>query len=652
MTTPIIVLDFESYYDQDLSLRKLPVPVYVNDPRFHLHGVAIRNAEGVISFETDVPAALADLQVKYGGNLERATIVVHNGHFDLYVLAMRFGIFPSYTIDTLQLSHALYGRKGEGGQSGKLADLATLMELPSKGDISWLSGERTLNGRQAMELSDYAKHDVELTYQIALRLLPQLSNPSIELPLAAHTLRLHHESRLRIDLVGVEALIEDIKGDASRFFEKAGVTPHQASSRTEFNQILEKALSRTGRKLPLKNGKNGQIPATAKTDEEMQALVDDDDGVVAALAQARLARGSEAQQVAKLQMLHRIGTATGGILPVHLVYHGAGTGRFAGGGRFNIQNLPKQGRASKIRSLIQAPPGHQLVKVDLAQIECRVTAWLAGEVSLLRAFVDGTDVYSREASAVFGREVRKPIKSDAPAEAELFDSLRQTGKQEVLGLGFQMGALKFMNTLRKDPKTAPLFDSDMLTAHKCRQIVDRFRGAFTYIVRLWGIADKAFRSVAQHGGSAWINSIFVQQVGDRVEVRLPSGRLLRYPRLRLERSPSTITYLNQQGEQCAFTQNGSHLVYGDNIRIYGGKIVENLAQAIARDILVGAVLRLTRRGVEIAAHVHDEIIALCRTEDADEVLRMVREEMERPPEWASGLTLAADGRYGPSLAKD
>jgi hypothetical protein len=652
MKPKLLTLDLESYYDSSFTLAKLTVAEYVHDPRFHLHGIAIRHIDGRCVFERDVGAAVEQLQADYGQHLERVTVLVHNGHFDLYALAKLFGLVPRYTVDSLQLAHALLGRKGEGGQSGKLADLAALMELPAKGDITWLSGVRLLDGLQAIKLAEYAKNDVGLTYQIAVRLLPQFSRPEVELPIAAHTLRLHHERGLRVDVAGIAGQIEAIQADARQWFDAAGITAKEAGSRKDYNELLAKALARTGRLLPMKQGKRGEIPATGKKDEAMQALLEDEDETVAALARARLARGSESQQVARLETLRHIATATGGVLPVHLVYHGAGTGRFAGGGKFNLQNLPKEGLGSRVRNLILPLPGQVFVAVDSSQIECRGTAWLAGEKSLLQAFTEGIDVYSREATAVFGREVRKPNKkTDTPERMTELDSMRQTGKQEILGLGFAMGARRFVNVLRADPKTVPLFGTGLLSPLVCRQIVDRFRSEFPRIPALWEEADAAFRSVALHGGTAWIGTMQVRQVDDRVELRLPSGRTLRYPRLRLETTTSEVQYLDREGEETSFVRTGETLVYGDNIKLFGGKIIENIAQALARDILVEAVLRLEKRGIQVVLHIHDEIIVMCLEADAEAVLAAIVEEMTRPVPWAPGLPLGAEGGIKLSLAK-
>jgi DNA polymerase len=349
--------------------------------------------------------------------------------------------------------------------------------------------------------------------------------------------------------------------------------------------------------------------------------------------------------VSRLEKLRRIALATGGVLPVHLLYWGAHTGRFAGGGGFNIQNLPKGGFGARIRGLFVPLPGHRLVVIDLAQIEARVLAALAGEERLVHAFRTGIDIYSVEASAVFNRSVRKPKKDDPPAEAALLDAMRQTGKQEVLGLGYQMGALKFMNTLRKDPKCAFLFENGTLSPQTCVDTVHRFRREFDRIPRLWTALEEGFRTCVIVGGESHIGRLRMESVGEDVIITLPSGRVLRYAKARLVDREGTVTYLDRMGNEAEFESSGQGLVYGagDGINIYGGKLTENVVQAVARDILVEAILRAEARGVLVLAHVHDEVIAMAPEERAQEVYDILLEELIRVPGWLPDVPLAAEG---------
>ena len=181
----------------------------------------------------------------------------------------------------------------------------------------------------------------------------------------------------------------------------------------------------------------------------MLALVDDDDPAVAALARARLQKKGQDQKLARLETLDRIATATGGFLPPLLVYAGSHTGRFAGGGQFNIQNLGRDGIGGRVRNLLIPQPEHAFVLGDFAQIEARIVAWFAGEQTMLEGFRDGRDLYCEFASTTFGREVRKPHADDPPDVKKTLVALRQVGKKSILGLGYGMGSLRFMNVLRR-----------------------------------------------------------------------------------------------------------------------------------------------------------------------------------------------------------
>ena len=216
------------------------------------------------------------------------------------------------------------------------------------------------------------------------------------------------------------------------------------------------------------------IPAIAKTDATMQALLDDDDPVVEALAHARLNKKGEDQKLARLATLRNIAEATGGSLPPYLVYCGGHTGRFAGGGGFSVQNLGRDGLGAKIRGLFIPKPGHTFIIADLAQIEARITAWYASELEMLEAFAQNRDLYLEFAARVFGCEVRKPTERDPLSLHEHLVALRQVGKRAVLGLGFEMGAHKFMATLQSDIQAAKLFASGELSPLICSDIVRLF----------------------------------------------------------------------------------------------------------------------------------------------------------------------------------
>lgn len=646
----ILVLDLESYFDNDYSLRKLTIPEYVRDPRFHAHGIAIVRPDGRTEFAPDVPAALDALRSTYGAELEKTTVVCHNAYFDLYTLSYRFGLRPRYFVDTMLLSYHVHGRKERGtGQSASLGALAALHELEAKGDLEFMRGVRFPTVQQLAQLSDYAIKDAGITTTLAEQLLPLITRPEVELPILMHTVRSFTCGGVHVNVPGIVDIETTIRSETETTLQAATTSSEAISSNTEFNSLLANALARSGRQLPLKPGTRGPIPATAKKDKAMQDLLNDDDPVVAALANARVGLKGQDQKLARLRTLRAITSATGGILPVHLLYYGSHTGRFAGGGGFNIQNLGREGLGLRIRQLLVPRPGHVFVVGDFSQIEARVTAWLAGQKDMLEAFNQKRDLYAEFASQTFNCEVRKPRESDPAELRQRLGALRQVGKQAVLGLGFGMGALKFYNTLTADGSIAPLFARGELSPLICRDLVRNYRSTYSSIPCLWRNLEDAARQVV-NGISSDAGMLRFERDENVVKIWLPSGRALRYADMRTSTALREIKYLDEQGEEAAFTPEGEGLVYGKETPIYGGKLCENVVQAVARDLLVEAVLRLEAQGHKVVFHVHDEIVVETPAACGEDARIAVEREMRFVPDWAIGCPVDCEvqvcQRYG------
>lgn len=562
------------------------------------------------------------------------------------------GIRPAWFVDTMLLAYHVQGRKDKGqGADASLAGLAERYGLNPKGSLDFMEGVRQPDAKQAADLTSYATTDVQITYELFTRLLPQLTRLKVEVQLMMHTVRLFTDRGIHIDVGGIPALREEILNEQTQLLKEAGVTEKQVSGNKLFEELLQNRLARSGRTVPTKPGKKGPIAATAKTDEAMQALLLDNDPAVKALAKARLSKKSRDQKLSRLDTLEQITRATGGKLPMHLVYYGAHTGRFAGSG-FNVQNMDRTGYGLRIRELLVPAPGNLFVIADLAQIEARVTAWLAGQANMLAAFAEGRDLYSEFASDVFGEEVRKPHESDSAELAARLGSRRQVGKQAVLGLGFGMGAMKFRDTLKKDPKTAVLFDTGQITEADCKRIVDTFRERYDSIATYWRALDDAAWNCLS-GGRWQVNSSSFELKQDALHLTLASGRDLRYPNPRLESLSKTISYLDDDGAEQEFTPLGESLVYGEGNgtkTLYGGKLAENIVQATARDILVEAILEIEKAGIPVMFHVHDEVVAEVPEAQAERARETVTRIFEQPPAWATGLPIACETnvaqRYG------
>lgn len=319
-------------------------------------------------------------------------------------------------------------------------------------------------------------------------------------------------------------------------------------------------------------------------------------------------------------------------------YYGAGTGRWAGRGA-QIQNFPRgEGEDTVgicdailagldmvelfygsdvlstlkggLRGALTAKTDHLLAIWDYAQIEARDLAWLAGEQKLLKGFREKQDIYKMFAAEIYQTPIDRISKSQ-----------RSVGKESVLGLGYGMGVPKFQATLKSKRIE--------LSLEECRRIHQIYRSTFPRVINLWEEVDRLWRKTAIAGSTSSFAGIlefsYVRKPwGDAVAIKLPSGRSLYYW------GPKVV--------------DGSGSYQGANFRkhVYGGLLVENLCQAIARDIMASGMLRL-RHGVDLVATVHDELIAEVPEEQADRLLQWGEEQMTIAPVWAPDLPLGVEG---------
>jgi len=287
-----------------------------------------------------------------------------------------------------------------------------------------------------------------------------------------------------------------------------------------------------------------------------------------------------------------------------------------------------------IRTSFTASPGHVLLDADFSSIEARVISWLAGEHWRLEVFRTHGKIYEASASQMFGVPLEL-IKKGNPEYA-----LRQRGKVAELALGYQgsTGALIKMGAL------------DMgLTEEELPEIVSRWRDANKRIRNLWYAMEAAALSVVQNGTPAGVSNIMLAREVDPdngldfLTIRLPSGRKLYYA------NPSLG--VNQWGNASIMYRGMDQTTKKwKQIETYGGKLTENVVQAIARDCLADAVERLEGLGYEVVFHVHDEVVIDCPPDRAD--LERVAAIMSQPMPWAPDIPLGADGWIGNFYKKD
>lgn len=279
-----------------------------------------------------------------------------------------------------------------------------------------------------------------------------------------------------------------------------------------------------------------------------------------------------------------------------------------------------------VRTAFIPSKGCRFVVSDFSAIEARVISWVAGEEWRLQAFRDGKDIYCETASQMYHVPV---VKHGVNGE------LRQKGKVAELACGYQggVGAMKQMDKGGTIPE------------EELQSVVDQWRSANPRIVKLWRQAEMAARTaIEEHRPVRIRNGITFSYVNRNLFVRLPSGRKLCYWETRLaqdDRGRQSIVYkgVNQTTKQWA------------DVETYGGKIVENIVQAIARDCLAVTMTRVSGAGYRIVMHVHDEMIVDVPNEDK-EALDQINAMMAEPIDWAPGLPLKGDGYETPFYRKD
>ena len=287
-----------------------------------------------------------------------------------------------------------------------------------------------------------------------------------------------------------------------------------------------------------------------------------------------------------------------------------------------------------IRTAFIAAPGNVLIDADFSAIEARVVAWLAQEEWVLEVFRTTGKIYEATASQLYGIPIER-IKKGNPE----YD-FRQYGKAATLALGYQGGAPALIKAGHL-PETTPI--------EQLNDIKTRWRQANKRIVDLWQKLENAAVQVTKQGGCVGVNGLVVAHEWDAnmdidyMTITLPSGRKLFYV------SPQIGE--NQWGKpSLSYMGMNQTSKKWQRIETYGGKLVENSVQAIARDCLAQAIENLETAGIPVVFHIHDEVVIDCTPDTAslDDVIQI----MSKPITWASGLPLGADGWVGTFFKKD
>ena len=602
----LLTIDFETYYDKEYSLSKMTTEEYIRDSRFEAIGVSVQEGELSSVWFSGTHAQIKKFLAQY--DWQNAAALAHNAMFDMAILNWHFGIKPKKVADTLSMARALHTIE----VGGSLAALAEYYGLGAKGtEVGDALGKRRLDftAEELARYGEYCKNDVALTHKLFGRLAQGF--PVSELNLIDLTIRMFSEPVIELDAGVLELNLNNVREAKRVALTKAMIDKDQLMSNDQLAELLRNLGVQPPTKISPTTGK--QAYAFAKTDEAFLELLEHDNLHVQALAAARLGVKSTIEESRTERLLS---IASRGLMPIPLRYYAAHTGRWGGDDKVNMQNLP---RNSVLKYALRAPTGYKFIDCDSSQIEARTLAWWAGQDDLVAAFERGDDVYKIMASAIYGKPVEEIDKSE-----------RFVGKTTILGSGYGMGPNKFQVQLQNFKVVTPL--------EECQRIIAVYRQTYDRIPELWKQAGEALVAM-MNDQTAPLGRDGVVVVEGKKGIRLPNGLYLRYPNLRWHNDATT-----GKKEMVYDTKKGKSVIPN---RIYGGKVVENCCQAIARIIIGEQLIRVSRK-YRVALTVHDAIGVVVPDAQETEGLEFVEQCMRTRPVWAPDLPLNCEGGSGES----
>jgi DNA polymerase len=615
-----VTLDFETAYSKDYSLSRMTTEEYIRDSRFEVIGVGMKIDDDSTQWFSGTHAEIKAWlnKVDWGSS----ALLCHNTQFDGAILAWTFGIIPAYYFDTLCMARAKHGVDA----GGSLAVLAERYALGTKGkEVGDAVGKRRCDFTPD-ELDRYGKYcvnDVDLTFRLFSAFVADYF-PQPELDLIDLTLRMYTEPVLRVNDALLVERLEEIKQEKSSLLRglmdlldvgQEEEVRKKLASNPQFAAILKDFGIEPPIKVSPTTGK--ETYALAKNDEGFIDLLENGEPHIQQLCAVRLGTKSTIEE-SRIERFINIGARNKGLLPIPLKYYGAHTGRWAGADAVNFQNLPSRDKKKKaLKNSVMAPDGHVVINCDSSQIEARVLAWLAGQDDVVEQFARGEDVYSIFATKIY----KKPISKENPIE-------RFVGKTCILGLGYGTGAAKLRHTLKTQPPGADLSEEE------CKRIVDLYRQENDKITDLWQECDNALRDMMSWSDRKRSYSIgkhdvlFVSDTG----IHLPNGLRIRYKNLRNE--DNKIVYDSRKGR----------------VSIWGGAMVENVVQALARIIVGEQMLKINKRYRPVLT-VHDAAVIIAPKNELNEALAFITQVMSTPPSWAEGLPVACEAKHGESYGE-
>jgi DNA polymerase len=605
----IITVDFETYYAKDFGFKTHTTEEYVRGDQFEVIGVGVALNDDPAVWFSGTDKEVAEFLGRY--DWASSFVLAHNTMFDGAILSWRYGVKPKGWFDTLCMARALHGVEA----GGSLQALAERYKIGVKGTevVNALGLRRgDFSEEQLAKYGEYCRNDVLLCKKL-FDILMQVF-PTKELKVIDITLRMFVEPHLVLNLPMLESHLETVKERKAKLLLAADADKDSLMSNDKFAELLKLLKVEPPTKISMRTGNTAW--AFAKTDEGFKALLEHPDLRVQALVSARLGNKTTLEETRTQRF---IDIALRGTLPVPIKYYAAHTGRWGGDDKINLQNLPSRGQnANKLKLSIEAPEGYVVIDCDSSQIEARTVAWLAGQTDLTEAFDNGEDVYKIMASSIYGKEVDQITKDE-----------RFVGKTTILGAGYGMGAEKFQAQL-----TAVAVD---VSLEECKRVISVYRSTYSRIPTLWRDGQRCLEGIITQNASTFGVQEAVTFDATESGFLLPSGLWQKYEGL-------TKTFDAEGKDQYHYkTRKG-------DVKLYGGKVVENICQAVARCVIAEQMLKIAKR-YKVVLTVHDAVACIALESEAKEAQKYVEECMRWRPSWASTLPLNCESGMGKSYGE-
>lgn len=603
----VLVLDFETYYDDEYSLKNMLAMDYVEDERFKIHNCAFIKNEGkpFVLEGDELNEYIRDVDWR------RTTVIAHNVWFDGEILQNHYGVRPRFYVCTQMLAQmrvkhvvgsasleATARHYGFGGKKAGALDKAKgVRDLPP--DISAL-------------LKIYAKRDAVLCKKIFEVARVGLSCDELEV-IDLHC-KMVLDRSLSIDPDHLRISLETVENTKNETYEQIaewydldvanvpGLVRKDewyAAKLRELNVEPPTRRSPTDEEKRIYDFRKDSLAFTA-----LRAVSEEVDTLITARLYAKST--TVETRIRTLLAVSKDGTRP---IPVPLRYGGARTLRSSGTWKMNMQNL-KGG--DEIRPGVIAPKGKMLVIGDSGQIEARVNAWFSGQMDLLKVFHEGGDPYIWQAEKVYNRPLTK---EDNPKE-------RFLGKTIVLGLGFGMGVTRFHQTC--------LSKRQDVSYELAENAVSIYRRSNRAITNMWKRVERALIRARQLHTEVAVGCVafWYDELKEIGGIRLPNGTNILYPKLDYDEETNQLSYRSTMYTEAP-------------INLWGGKIIENIVQALARIAVYLQALRL-HHSWQIVLLVHDEIVLCVDEEQAKAAQAELDKALATTPEGFEGLPLIGE----------